>query len=538
MYKEMESMQPDKETISLKKIIIYYLLHWKLFIIAGVLSFIPGLLYLILTPKTYEMMAKIQLVEDKSSASGGFNVGDASGLMKSFGLGGINGAGINIDDEIAKLTSNSLLKDMVLALDLNITYYKPYAYKYKMYKDVALQLTPDSVIRTNLKAPYTFNIDIKKDGKVAVKIETPESDDKIRLNFASLPAVIKLEGCHFVLDYTKDAVKPYSMKIEVSPAGWTAENLSEDMLIEEYSKNTNVIEISYSDYEKQRGLDILNSLIDIYNGQEDSVKRADGEKSIVFLDERIQSVMGDLTKIEMQIERYKTQNKMTDIEYDVQFYVEQVKDLQVKIIELEAQMRVIEMIDSYIKDPKNRYNLIPSLLSVSDGEKGSPISTYNEALLERAKVLQSTKGSNPLVDQVNKQVDQLRESVYLTITNAKEGIKLTLDDLKHKEKLLVDKMGAVPTVEREYVDFKRQQEIYQAVYLILLQKREDLALSIGEKKERARVIEIPYVKQRPIAPRKLYAALGMLLFTLVVPVGYLFGKDQLKALIKEYKQAK
>lgn len=536
--KNMESIQPDKETISLKKIIISYVRHWKLFVIAGIISFIPALLYLIFTPKTYELMAKIQLLEDKSNAGSGFNVGEATGLMKSFGLGGISGGSVNLDDEMAKLTSISTLKEMVLALGLNVSYYKPYAYQYKMYEDIPLRLVPDNAILSKLNGTYTFDVNIKKDGRVSVKIESPESEDKIRLNFESLPANIELDGGNFTLSYAGDVVKPLSMDIEVAPAGWTAETLSDELSFEDYSKNANVIEISYTDYERRRGLDMLNKLIDIYNYQEDSVKRHESEKSIAFLDGRIQCVMNDLSKVEMQIERYKIQNKMTDIEYDVQFYVEQVKDLQVKIIELEAQMRVVELLDSYIKDPQNRYNLIPALLSISDGEKSSPISTYNEALLERAKILQSTKGNNPLIDQVNKQVDQLRESVYLSIENAKKGVKMTLDDLTSKEKQLMDKMGAVPSIEREYVDYKRQQEIFQVVYLILLQKREDLALSIGEKKERARVIETPYVKQRPIGPRKLYAAFGMLLFTLLVPIGYLFGKEQFLALKKEFKETK
>lgn len=482
MMKNMESIQPDKETISLKKIIISYVRHWKLFVIAGIISFIPALLYLIFTPKTYELMAKIQLLEDKSNAGSGFNVGEATGLMKSFGLGGISGGSVNLDDEMAKLTSISTLKEMVLALGLNVSYYKPYAYQYKMYEDIPLRLVPDNAILSKLNGTYTFDVNIKKDGRVSVKIESPESEDKIRLNFESLPANIELDGGNFTLSYAGDVVKPLSMDIEVAPAGWTAETLSDELSFEDYSKNANVIEISYTDYERRRGLDMLNKLIDIYNYQEDSVKRHESEKSIAFLDGRIQCVMNDLSKVEMQIERYKIQNKMTDIEYDVQFYVEQVKDLQVKIIELEAQMRVVELLDSYIKDPQNRYNLIPALLSISDGEKSSPISTYNEALLERAKILQSTKGNNPLIDQVNKQVDQLRESVYLSIENAKKGVKMTLDDLTSKEKQLMDKMGAVPSIEREYVDYKRQQEIFQAVYLILLQKREDLALSIGEKK--------------------------------------------------------
>lgn len=538
MMENMNSIQHDNETISLKKIIISYLRHWKLFVLAGFISFIPALLYLIFTPKTYEMMAKIQLLDDKSSTGGGFNIGEASGLMKSFGLGGVSGTSIIMDDEIAKLTSNSILKDIIIDLGLNVSYYKPYAYKYKMYEEAPIRLMLDSVTQNNLNSTLMFDVDIKKDGKVSMTVERLDNNEKARFNFDSLPAEIKLDEGNFVLSYMGEVVKSLSMDIEISPAGWVAETFADDLLIEEYSKNTNVIEISFTDYEKKRGLDLLNRLISRYNYQEDSFKRHESEKSIKFLDERIQSVMNDLSQVEMEIEHYKIRNKMTDIEYDVQFYVEQVKELRVKIIELEAQMRVIDLLDAYIKDPHNHYNLIPSLISISDGEKSSPISTYNEALLERAKIMQSTKGNNPLIDQINKQVDQLRESVYLSIGNAKKGVEMTLDDLVQKEKIIMDKMGTVPSMEREYVDYKRQQEIYQAVYLILLQKREDLALSIGEKKDRARVIEIPYVKQSPIAPRKLYAALGMLLFTLVVPVAYLFGKKQLKELINEYKQAK
>ena len=152
--------------------------------------------------------------------------------------------------------------------------------------------------------------------------------------------------------------------------------------------------------------------------------------------------------------------------------------------------------------------------------------------------MQSTKCDNHLIGQMNKQVDQLRESVFLSIDNAKKSLTLTLDDLKGKEKIIMDKMGVVPTLEREYVDFRRQQEIYQALYLILLQKREDFLLSIGESKDRARIVEAAYDKKKSIAPRKLYALIGMILFTMVVQVAFLFGKEQFVALKKEYKETK
>lgn len=70
-----------------------------------------------------------------------------------------------------------------------------------------------------------------------------------------------------------------------------------------------------------------------------------------------------------------------------------------------------------------------------------PVMSYNEALLEREKLLQSTKADNPLVTQINKQVNHLRKNVYLSIENAKQTLDLTLEDLRGKEKLILDKMG-------------------------------------------------------------------------------------------------
>ena len=101
------NQQQDNETISLKQIIIYYLCHWKAFLVAGCISLILALLYLILVPRTYEIMAKVQLLEDKGTSGAGLNIGDAVGLMQSFGLGGISGSGLILDNEMAKYMSTT-----------------------------------------------------------------------------------------------------------------------------------------------------------------------------------------------------------------------------------------------------------------------------------------------------------------------------------------------------------------------------------------------------------------------------------------------
>ena len=88
----------DNETIGLKSIIVRYLLQWKLFLGVFLFSIIPAVLYLIYYPRTYEMMARIQIQEDKDLGGGSFGLGEAAGLMKSFGLGGGSSSVINIED--------------------------------------------------------------------------------------------------------------------------------------------------------------------------------------------------------------------------------------------------------------------------------------------------------------------------------------------------------------------------------------------------------------------------------------------------------
>lgn len=346
----------DKETISLRKILVGYLHHWKLFLFFFVLSMSLAVAYLALYPTTYEIVARIQLQEDKDLGSGSLGLGEAAGLMKSFGLGrgGVNP--IMMDDELVKLLSNDLLARMVTTLGVNVSYKKPYSYNYKMYENIPVLLTPDSLTNESLISRVHFYLDIDKQGKVEIQVKSDHTTDKFVFN--TLPATIDIKEGKFVLTYKNENMRPYSQEIVVSPATWIAEDLSEELVIEEYSKSSNVIELTCLDYETQRGVDMLNSLIDLYNKQESGIKKKEGLESIAFLNSRIDMAMSDLNNVELMIEQYKTKHKMTDLEFDVPFYTEQMKELRTKIIEVEAQSRIIDFMDDYIKDPKNKYNLV------------------------------------------------------------------------------------------------------------------------------------------------------------------------------------
>ena len=482
---------------------------------------------MVLYPQTYEFVARIKIQEDKNLGSGGsMGLGEAAGLMKSFGLGSISGGAVNIDDEIAIMSSNDLLKKVIIRLGLNVTYKKPYSL-ISLYEDSPLLIIPDSLTQENLDCFVSFKIEVSKNGAVLIKMKETGKE----YSFASLPAQLRVpEGVFDILygtegDVTKKIEKPFSLNISVSPAGWMAEDLAEAITVEEFSKNANTLELLYSDYSRKRGKDLLNTLMDEYNNSSESVKKEEGHKAMTFLDVRINGVLQELNGIERTIETYKIKNKLTDIEYDVQFYADAVKNIREKIIEYEAQNHIINLLDTYVKDPKNKYSVIPAMLSA-----------YNEALMERDKITKSTNSVNPLSEIADSQIDKLRDGVVLAIDNARKSSQFVLNDLKSQEKAIMSKMDYVPTYEREYLDYKRQQEILQGVYLILLQKREEVALSLGQERDKGFIVDAAVAKYRPVAPRKLFAVLGFLILTIVIPMGYLFAKQQLRDLIDIYKR--
>lgn len=528
----------DEEAVGLKSIVVGYIRQWKLFVAVGFVSLILAIIYLVVIPSTYDIMARIQ-VQESEAGGGSFGLGEAAGLMKSFGLGGGGGASISIDDEMAILGSNELLRKVIYELGLQVEYLKPGKYKYKMYQNSPIKLTVDASVSQKLLDEYKLKLSIAKNGKVKVIAKGKNAGGQHVFESESLPMTLSLpEGNIFLeeTEYKQVENKPYKMTIKLKPASWVAEDLMEDILIEDISKASNIIELSYQDYETRRGADLLNMLIQKYNEQFYNIKQQEALQSMSFIEGRIQNVIDELAITEKNIESFKEKNKMTDLEYDLQFYVLQMQELQAKIVEVESEKMVVEMMNTFVKDPANKYKAVPMLLSASEGENGGTISLYNQKLLELIGMKSSSKTENPLLKQSDEQLDKMREGVEQTIFNAKNGLDQVLAELKAKENLLFSKMGEVPAMEREYVNYRRQQEIYQGVYLVLLQKRENTALTLGELRERAHIVDPAYVKQKRVAPRKLYAALFMMVFTLIIPVVLIETRRLYVDLKKEFRK--
>ena len=530
----------DREAVGLRPIIAGSLRQRTVILISAIISLVAAIIYLLVYPKTYEVMARIQIQDDASMmASGGIGLGDAAGVMKTFGLGGLSsGSGVSIDDEISTLRSNSLMRKMVTRLGLYAEYRHPLSF-IKLYGEEPVHVICDSTTLDALDDKVEFRLTATDRDEVTIKAKA--DGKKETFHFDGFPAEVKLHGKTFRFERVKQRAgasnSDVKLHITVYPPRWVAEKAADDFLIEDYSKSANIIELSCTDYERRRAKDMLNVLIDYYNQEAYDYKKAQSDVSLVFLNERIAHVMDELEKVERNIERYKAANKITDVEYDIQYYAEYMRDLKGRMIEAETQANMIALMDAFVKNPANRYKLVPSLLTSGAAEtEGSAIFLYNQALLEREKAIRNSNEQNPMVASLTTQVDRLRETVFQSINNAQQSMQQTRRTLEKQERELLERMGSIPVQERVYVDYKRQQEILQGVYLILLQKREEISLALGQKTDRAKIVDTAFVKAKPLAPRKVFALVGFIVLTLLLSICWIVCRDQYRLLRKEMRK--
>jgi uncharacterized protein involved in exopolysaccharide biosynthesis len=351
-----------------------------------------------------------------------------------------------------------------------------------------------------------------------------------------LPATFKVGADEFTLDFDHDgaAQKSFKLKIKCMPAGWMAEKLRKNILVEDVSSSSNVLLITCTEHSRQRGLDMLNALIRNYNADMESYSNAEDMKTMAFVDKRIALIVDDLHRVEAAMQDFKKKNEITLPEADMTLYGESFQEIQKSLITAEMFEHQVAFLDEYLRDPAHRYNSIPAVFMIDEGEKGT-VAEYNKALIERERLLSNSNEHNLMYQMANRNVELLREGVMAMVANARKSSAKTLADLKTKEAQLTSKFKSFPEKEREYIAYFRDQEIYQGLYLLMLQKKEETIHSLEKQVDRARLIEPPLIKKKPIAPRKLYACIGILVLTIVIPIGYFFTKDLVASIIKEYR---
>ncbi len=524
-----EAQESKEENIDVKELLFKYLIHWPWFVGAVVACLIAAWVYLHVSTPVYNISATVLIKDDKKGGSAGMLSG-----LESLGLDGMISSSQNIDNEIEVLRSKTIVKEVVEDLGLYISYTDEDEFPSRnMYKTspVQVSLTPQEA--DLLEEPMIVKMALQPQGSMDVTVKI--DDDEYQKHFEKLPAVFPTDKGTLAFFLTPDSVLSSKRTSEETTASEkTTRNITatinkplavakwccKNMTIEPTSKTTSVAVISLKNSNVQRGKDFINKLLEMYNINTNNDKNEVAQKTAEFINERIGIISKELGSTEKDLESFKRGAGITDLTSDAQIALTGSAEYEKKRVENQTQINLLQDLQKYMQN--EGYEVLPSNIGLQDLNLAAAINRYNEVLVERKRLLRTSTENNPTIINLDTSISAMKENVQVSLDRVLRGLFITKADLDREASRYSRRISEAPGQEREFVSIARQQEIKAGLYLMLLQKREENAITLAATANNAKIIDDAIADDDPVSPKRKVIYLIALVLGVGIPVGVIY----------------
>lgn len=301
------------------------------------------------------------------------------------------------------------------------------------------------------------------------------------------------------------------VEVRKSPLDAVADRYRNSIGIQQEEEESSILTLSVKDNSAARAEDVLNMLITVYNEEAIKDKNQVAVNTADFINERLIIISRELGGVETELEDFKRTNLVVDLGATTGYTMGDAQKYGTEALELETQLRLAGYIKEYLTDPSKETGLIPSNTGISDMNIENQISLYNAAKLKRDRLLGESSESNPVVLELNNSLRSMKQSIIRAVDNLIVSLDVKRQDATARERRAQGRVLSIPRKEREMLSIERQQKIKESLYLYLLNKREENALSQAMADNNARVIDSADGPSGPVAPnRNRMLALGVL----------------------------
>lgn len=514
--------EEKEEKIDYREVFFKYLIRWPWFVVSVVLFLGIAVLYLRYTTPVYNISASVIIKDDKKGGSNG-----GMSALEDFGL---ISSSKNIDNEIEIIRSKSLIKDVVTELNLHISYWrKGNIHSVETYPLSPIRVDLATKEAAKLKDPLSIELSVLPGGKVVV--QTTIDEKPYTAHFDQLPAALPTSAgiLHFSQGNDSTAVtEPLLFTVTVASPRQVAKAYTQALTVEPSSKTTSIALLSLQNTNKQRGEDFINKLIDVYNRDANDDKNEVAEKTAQFINDRILLINQELGHTEQELETFKRNAGLTDLSSDAQLTLTTFSEYDKKRVENETQINLIGYLSDYLAANKEATNIVlPANVGLTDTSLSAMINQYNERVLECNRLLRNSSESNPAISRLQATLIDMKAGLRTTLNSVRKGLLITQSGLKQQSNRFNRRISNAPSQERQLVSISRQQEIKAGLYLMLLQKREENAITLAATTNNSKIIDDALADEVPISPKDnmiylIALVLGISLPTAAIYVASLF----------------
>lgn len=537
--KDLSLKKFDNGGLQLKEFIAICISKWKWIATFTVVCLCLGVIYLISKQPLYTRQAQI-LIKENSNGKGSF----VNDLATVSDLGMFN-HGINVNNELTCIQSPALIADVIKRLNLDVEYrVKGRFGKNNIYGSVLPVQVQFKELDDNETCSFKLSIkDISTyyiseltigekeypgvlEGKFYTSIKFPKN---IIVRITRNPDYI------IPTEDTEEATKEYTEFYIDKPAFiTTVESYTDRLKTNLVNKQTTIFNLSFDDVSAERAEVFLNKLIDVYNENWIKEKNAIATNTSQFINERLKLTEQDLGSVDNSISAYKSKNLTPDLTEVARLHLDKASVANDKVAEYSTQLNMALYIRNCVAKNKKR-TLLPSVDALKNSMIANSIDQYNTTLIQRNSLAENSSAKNPLVVDLDNQLNSMEKSIIESINNQINALKQQISVLKNTEAKSTAKVANSPTLAKHLLSVERQQKVKETLYLYLLQKREENELARAYSVYNSRVITPPTGGLKPTSPIKRNIILVCLIIGILLPIGIIYLIELLNTQIRGKK---
>lgn len=522
--------QNQQSQVNMTDVLYICLGNWKWFVLSVVLCVGIGIFYLLRTAPVYTRSASVMIKEDSKGSS----MGNIAGELSSLGL--VNGKS-NVNNELITFTSPALALQLVQRMNLDVNYSQPgtfrsttlYGSTLPLHVDfldiddssnasIRLTLTPEGNLTMDKLTLLKDKFDFSQEVAFGDTLDTP------------LGRLLISQSAFFALPEETQIINVTRTNIYSALAATSAK-----LTAALSNKQATVIDLTYTDVNIQRAEDVLNALITLYNQNWVQDKNQISVATSEFVNDRLAMIEQELGNVDTDISSYKSQNLIPDVAAASQLYLNKASQAEAQVTELNNQLYMCRYVRQYVTNDANKNQLLPANSGINAANIEALISAYNNKLLERNTLAANSSVRNPLVVDMDAELQEQRRSIVLSLDNQITALQTQVQSQERTQMQSTTQLSTNPTRQKYLLSVERQQKVKESLYLFLLQKREENELSQAFTAYNTRVISPAMGSINPTSPQKAKVLGIAFLLGLLIPAAFFYMRESMYTKVRGSK---